>query len=224
MENCQVVEIKKSIAPRSKERKVNLLVGAGAKDVRQLNKGQMVAFRKAGLEPKEKLVEFPITLDAILPVGTRISARHFVPGQYLDIVGTSKDKGFAGVMKRHGFKGQLASHGVSLTHRHLGSTGACQNPSKVWPGKKMPGHMGNKRCTFNNMQLYKIDVERDLLFIRGSVPGKNGSWVHLQDAVRRPWIESNPPPFPTFEPVEGEEDPHEIIMDVSHLEDVFIHG
>merc|ERR1711957_447941 len=120
MEENQVIDIKKKIAPRSKERKVNILVGAGREDVRKLNKGQMIVFRKAVVQPKQKIVEFPVSLDALLPVGSSIDVRHFVPGQFVDLVSTSKDKGFQGAMKRWGFAGQRASHGVSLTHRALG--------------------------------------------------------------------------------------------------------
>jgi len=227
MEENQVVEIRKKIAPRTKERQVNILMGAGNEDVRNLNKGQMIQFRRAGIAPKEKLIEFPVSLDALLPVGTSLNVRHFVPGQFVDIISTSKDKGFQGVMKRWGFKGQRATHGVSLTHRQLGSTGACQNPGRIWKGKKMAGHMGNNRCTFFNMKLYKIDVDRNLLFLMGSVPGQNGSWVELKDAARRPFIPENPPPFPTFDNANlppGQADVNEIVMDVSHLQDPFAYG
>lgn len=227
LEENQVIDIKKSVTPRSRERKVNVLVGAGKQDWRKLNKGQMVMFRKAGIDPKEKLLEFNVSLDALLPVGSSIDVRHFVPGQFLDVIGTSTDKGFQGAMKRWGFKGQRASHGVSLTHRQIGSTGACQNPSKIWPGKKMAGHMGNNRCTFFNMKLYKIDVDRNLLFLKGSVPGKNGDWIQIKDAIRKPFLPELPPPFPSFDPstlTPEESDVNEIVMDVSHMEDPFAFG
>mmetsp|Transcript_2083 Transcript_2083/g.3805 ORF Transcript_2083/g.3805 Transcript_2083/m.3805 type:complete len:354 (-) Transcript_2083:56-1117(-) len=226
LENCQVIDIKKRTTTRAHNHKVNLLLGAGSIPQRELNKAQMVMFRKAGIEPKEKLAEFNVSLDAILPVGTKLDVRHFVPGQFLDIVGTSRDKGFQGVMKRHNFSGQRATHGVSLTHRAPGSTGACQNPSKVWKGKKMPGHMGNNRMTIFNIQLYKIDIDRNLLFLKGSLPGNRGTWVQIRDAVRKPWIEQHPPPFPTFdaEANKDQEGVNEIIMDVSHLGDPFAYG
>lgn len=227
LEENQVVDIRKRITPYTKERKVSLLVGAGAQQWRNLNKGMMVEFRKAGVEPKEKLVEFPVSLDAILPVGTPITVRHFVPGQFVDIIATSKDKGFQGAMKRHGFKGQRASHGVSLTHRQIGSTGACQNPSKIWPGKKMAGHMGANRCTMFNKRLYKVDIKRNLIFLKGSVPGNAGDFVQIKDAVRRPWLPERPPPFPTWEHknlTKEEIKANEIVMDVSHMQDPFAYG
>lgn len=227
LEENTVIEVRKKISPRLKEQRVNLQVGAGKVDPAKLKKGQLVAFRKAGVEPKEKVVEFPVSLDAILPVGTKITARHFVPGQFVDIIGRSKDKGFQGVMKRWGYAGQPASHGVSLTHRAPGSTGCRQDPGRVWPGKNLPGHMGNNRMTVLNIRLYKIDVDRDLLFLQGTVPGNDGDYIQVKDAVRRPFIVQNPPPFPTFDPSSIKKEDmgvNEIVMDVSHLGDPFAFG
>lgn len=139
----------------------------------------------------------------------RIHARHFVPGQLLDVSGVSKGKGFQGGMKRHGFKGMPASHGTSLSHRAIGSTGACQDPGKVWKGKKMPGRMGNDRVTVHNLRLFKIDAGRDLLYVKGAVPGQNGKWIEVRDAVRQSVFGTDKvlggvslPPVPTFFPGE----------------------
>jgi len=120
----------------------------------------------------------------MLPVGTGLTCRHFMPGQYLDICGTSTGKGFQGVMKRYGFGGQGASHGVSRAHRNAGSIGGCQDPGKVRKGQKMAGRMGNKRVTVQGLQLYKIDLERNLLFVKGAVPGHKGTWVRVTDSIK----------------------------------------
>uniref|UniRef100_A0A7S2BM36 Large ribosomal subunit protein uL3m n=1 Tax=Octactis speculum TaxID=3111310 RepID=A0A7S2BM36_9STRA len=151
-------------------------------------------FAKSGVEVKRKLGEFRVADDALLPPGTKIGAAHFVPGQLLDVCGVSKGKGFQGAMKRHNFSGQRASHGVSKTHRAMGSTGQCQNPGRVFKGKKMPGRMGNDRVTIQNLWLYKIDVDRNLLYVKGHVPGQNGGFLRIQDAVKGPKFPS-PPPF-----------------------------
>jgi len=149
----------------------------------------------------------PAEAPPVPPPGTRIHARHFVPGQLLDVAGTSKGKGFQGGMKRHGFKGMPASHGTSLSHRAIGSTGACQDPGKVWKGKKMPGRMGSDRVTVHNLRLYKVDAGRDLLYVAGHVPGQNGGWIEVRDALRENTFGTRDvlggvdrPPVPTFVP------------------------
>lgn len=164
-------------------------------------------FKKANVAPKRKLAEFRVTPDALLPVGTTINAAHFVPGQLVDVTGTSKGKGFQGGMKRHGFAGQRATHGVSKTHRAIGSTGACQDPGRVWKGKKMPGRMGSDRVTMQNLEVYKIDTQRNLVYIRGHVPGHAGNFVSIQDAVKGPKFPSEPP-FPTAMVEEGDDVEH----------------
>ena len=133
-----------------------LQLGCGSKRDKQLSGRQIGHFKAAGVDNKRKLAEFKVSQDGILPVGHELSAAHFVPGQFLDIAGMTIGKGFQGVMKRHGFKGQPASHGNSLAHRAPGGIGACQDPGKVWPGKKMPGRMGNKRRTVQSAWLYKV--------------------------------------------------------------------
>lgn len=145
-----------------------------------------------------KLAEFRVTADALLPVGTQIAALHFVPGQLVDVCGTSKGKGFQGAMKRWNFGGGPASHGNSLAHRALGATGQCQDPGRVFKNKKMPGRMGGQRTTVQNLYLLKIDTERQLLYVKGAVPGCNGSFVRVSDAVKGPF-HPQPPPFPTWD-------------------------
>ena len=133
-----------------------LQLGCGSKRDKQLNGRQIGHCKAAGVDNKRKLAEFRVSQDGVLPIGHELSAAHFVPGQFLDIAGMTIGKGFQGVMKRHGFKGQPASHGNSLAHRAPGGIGACQDPGKVWPGKKMPGRMGNKRRTVQSAWLYKV--------------------------------------------------------------------
>lgn len=155
--------------------------------------------------------EFRVTAeDCIPPIGTQIHARHFVPGQNVDVAGTSKGKGFQGAMKRHNFKGGSATHGNSKSHRALGSTGQCQDPGKVFKGKKMAGRMGNERVTVQNLRVMKVDRGRNLLYLKGAIPGQNGGFVEIRDAVKKPlWgsqkveDELKLPPLPTFEYEEG---------------------
>ena len=128
-----------------------------------------------------------VTPDCVLPVGTPIYATHFVPGQLVDVCGISKGKGFQGAMKRWNFKGGRASHGNSLSHRVLGSTGCRQDPGKVFKGKKMPGRMGTDRITVQNLRVLKIDVTRNLLYVKGAVPGQKGAFLRVTDAVKGPF-------------------------------------
>jgi len=221
IDECQVLKVVRFLSGRGHER-VNLMLGAVPKSPKYMRKSQLCQFRKFGVSPKRRIAEFGITEDAVLPVGTQISARHFVPGQLIDVQSVSKNKGFQGGMKRWGFKGQPASHGNSLAHRAIGSTGMCQDPGKVWKGKKMPGHMGNNKVTVVNMLVYKVDVLRNLLFIKGSLPGPVGTIMTLCDSSRKEWNKEHPPPFPTYEAQPGDEEVNELIMDVSHLKHEFL--
>eukprot|EP00605_Chrysophyceae_sp_TOSAG23-4_P001437 GSChrysophyteH1.ASY1.ANO1.1565.1 assembled CDS len=144
-----------------------------------------------------KLMEFRVSEDMLLPVGTPIGAMHFVPGQKVDIAGISRGKGFQGVMKRHNFGGGRATHGNSLSHRVPGSTGQSQDPGRTFKGKKMPGRMGGKRRTVQNLQVVKVDPTRNVIYVKGSVPGAKGSFVRVVDAVMGPFFPSEPP-RPTF--------------------------
>ena len=161
-------------------------LGAGTAKAKRVTAGQRGHFAKANVAPKRKLAEFRVTPDNLIDVGAEISADHYLPGQFVDIAGTSIGKGFAGVMKRHNFGGLRASHGVSISHRSHGSTGQCQDPGKVFKGKKMAGHMGAVRVTTQNLQVVRTDADRGLIMVKGAVPGSKGGWVTIKDAVKKP--------------------------------------
>eukprot|EP00884_Botryococcus_braunii_P007524 jgi/Botrbrau1/16773/Bobra.150_2s0008.1 len=195
IDECEVVQVK----AKDKEGYDALVLGCGAKREKQLHSRQVGQFRAAGVPLKRKLAEFKITGDAVLPVGTPISAMHFTPGQYVDVQGITIGKGFQGVMKRWGFRGQPASHGNSLAHRAPGSIGACQDPGKVWKGKKMAGRMGADTRTVVNAWLYKVDPVKNLLYVKGQIPGHRGNFVKVRDAVLKRSSGVQPDrPFPTF--------------------------
>ena len=169
-------------------------LGAGSPKVKRVSKAMRGVFAASKVEPKRKLVEFRVTADNLIDVGAEISAEHFLEGQKVDVSGTSIGKGFAGAMKRHNFGGLRASHGVSISHRSHGSTGQCQDPGKVFKGKKMAGHMGAARVTTQNLEVVKTDVERGLIMIKGAVPGAKGGWVTIKDAVKKKLPEGVPHP------------------------------
>ena len=162
-----------------------LQLGAGTRKPSRLTKADRQNFAVAKVEPKRKLVEFRVSPENMIEVGAEITADHFVPGQFVDVTGTNQGKGFQGAMKRWNFGGLRATHGVSLSHRSLGSTGQRQDPGKVFKGKKMAGHMGDERVTTQNLVVVKTDVERGLVMIRGAVPGSKGGWVLVRDAVKK---------------------------------------
>lgn len=161
-------------------------LGAGSAKAKNVAKPQRGQFGKAEVEPKAVLAEFRVNEDGLLDVGAEISADHYVAGQYVDIQGRTQGKGFAGGMKRWGFGGMRATHGVSISHRALGSTGQRQDPGKVFKNKKMAGHMGDKNRTQQNLEIVGTDVERGLIFVKGSVPGSKGGWLFVKDAVKVP--------------------------------------
>lgn len=163
-----------------------LQLGAGTRKPSRLTKAERQNFAVAKVEPKRKLVEFRVSPDNLVDVGAELTADHFVPGQFVDVTGTSKGKGFQGAMKRWNFGGLRASHGVSISHRSHGSTGQNQDPGKVFKGKKMAGHLGSERVTTQNLVVVQTDAERGLLMIRGAVPGAKGGWVIVRDAVKKP--------------------------------------
>eukprot|EP00622_Pseudochattonella_farcimen_P008013 FR744156.1.p1 GENE.FR744156.1~~FR744156.1.p1 ORF type:complete len:269 (+),score=23.19 FR744156.1:38-808(+) len=200
LDDCQVVQVKEEASNGY----TALQLGVSAAKEKNVTKPLRVHFAKANVPPKRKLGEFRVSPDALLPVGTSIHAAHFVPGQRVDVCGISKGKGFQGVMKRHNFAGQRATHGVSKTHRALGSTGMCQNPGRVWKGKKMAGRMGNDRVTVQNLWVYKINTDNNLIFVKGHVPGQSGAFVRIQDAIKGPKFPTGPP-FPTYTP--GDDSP-----------------
>ena len=162
-------------------------LGAGSAKAKRTSKAMRGHFAAAKVEPKRKLAEFRVDADAMLAVGEEIIADHYFAGQYVDVAGTSIGKGFAGAMKRHNFGGLRASHGVSISHRSHGSTGQCQDPGKVFKGKKMAGHMGAARVTTQNLEVVKTDTARGLIMVKGAVPGSKGGWVTVKDAVKKPF-------------------------------------
>jgi large subunit ribosomal protein L3 len=181
MENLQVV------AQRLPETDGYTAVQLGAGNAKAKNTTQPMRghFARASVAPKRKLVEFRVAPQNMIDVGAEITADHFISGQYVDVAGTSIGKGFAGAMKRHNFAGLRASHGVSISHRSHGSTGQCQDPGKVFKGKKMAGHMGDARVTVQNLEVVRTDADRGLIMIKGAVPGSKGGWVTVRDAVKR---------------------------------------
>ena len=181
LQQCQV------IAHRTKDKNgyVALQLGSGPRRTNNMSKADRGYFAKANVEPKRRLAEFRVTEDSVIPVGAEITADHFVEGQFVDVCGISIGKGFAGGMKRWNFGGLRASHGVSISHRSIGSTGGRQDPGRTFKNKKMPGHMGVERVTTLNLKVVQTDVERGLILIEGAVPGAKGGWITVRDAVKK---------------------------------------
>ncbi len=182
LEGCQVVAVR----DKDRDGYTAIQLGAGSAKAKNLTKPERGHFAKAEVELKARLVEFRVADDAVLDVGATIAADHFVPGQIVDVQGVTQGKGFAGAMKRWNFGGLRASHGVSLSHRSHGSTGNRQDPGKVFKNKKMAGHMGARNRTQQNLEVVRTDVERGLIFVKGSVPGSKGGWLQVSDAVKLP--------------------------------------
>ena len=181
LDNVQVV------AQRTEEKNgySALQLGFGAAKVNRVNKAQRAEFAKANIAPKKTVAEFRVAADALIPVGAEIRANHFVPGQFVDVCAQTKGKGFAGAMKRWNFAGLEATHGVSVSHRSHGSTGQRQDPGRVFKGKKMAGHLGDERVTIQNLQVVSVDVERNLVLVKGAVPGVDNAIVRITDAEKR---------------------------------------
>jgi large subunit ribosomal protein L3 len=190
LSNCQV------LGHRTTEKNgyVELQLGSGSRRSVYMPKAERGQFALAKVEPKRKVAEFRVTEDALIPVGAEITADHFVAGQFVDVTGTSIGKGFAGGMKRWNFGGLRATHGVSVSHRSIGSTGGRQDPGKTFKNKKMPGHMGVDRITTLNLRVVQTDVERGLLLVEGAVPGSKGGWIMVRDAVKKPLPKDAPKP------------------------------
>ena len=190
MENCQVV------AQRTQEKNgyTALQLGVGLAKVKNTTKAMRGHFATASVEPKAKLAEFRVSPENLIDVGAELTVEHFVPGQKVDVTGTSIGKGFQGVMKRHNFGGGRATHGNSVSHRSHGSTGQRQDPGKVFKGKKMAGHMGATRVTTQNVEVVSTDADRGLILIRGAVPGSKGAWIMVRDAVKAPLPDNAPKP------------------------------
>ena len=187
---CQV------IAHRNKDKDgyIALQLGSGTRKVKNVSKAERGRFAFAKVEPKRKIVEFRVDEKELIPVGAEITADHFVVGQFVDVTGTSTGKGYAGGMKRWNFGGLRASHGVSVSHRSIGSTGGRQDPGKTFKNKKMPGQMGVERVTTLNLKVVQTDVERGLILVEGAVPGVKGGWITMRDAVKKTLPKEAPKP------------------------------
>jgi len=190
LDACQVVDNR--TAERDGYTAVQLGHGtAKAKNVTRAMRGH---FARARVEPKRRVVEFRVSEENLVEVGAELSAGHFVPGQFVDVAGVTIGKGFAGAMKRHNFRGLRASHGVSVSHRAHGSTGQCQDPGKVFKGKKMAGHMGTRRQSAMNLEVVATDVDRGLIMVKGAVPGAKGTLVEIRDARKKAAPDNLPVP------------------------------
>jgi large subunit ribosomal protein L3 len=179
--NCQVVGHRTI----DKNGYVALRLGAGSRKPKTLSKAERNNFAAAKVEPKRKVFEFRVDEAALIPVGAEITADHFVVGQFVDVTGTSIGKGYAGGMKRWNFGGLRASHGVSVSHRSIGSTGGRQDPGRTFRNKKMPGQLGAERVTTLNLKVMQTDVARGLILVEGAVPGARGGWIRVRDAVKK---------------------------------------
>jgi large subunit ribosomal protein L3 len=188
--NCQV------IGHRTKDKNgyVALQLGAGTRKASRLSRAERNNFAVAKVEPKRKVVEFRVDESALIPVGAEITADHFIIGQFVDVTGTSIGKGYAGGMKRWNFGGLRASHGVSVSHRSIGSTGGRQDPGRTFKNKKMPGQMGVDRVTTLNLKVVQTDVKRGLILVEGAVPGAKGGWITVRDAVKKALPKEAPQP------------------------------
>jgi len=190
LDECQVVGVR----TEDKDGYTAVALGAGKAKIKRTSKANRGVFAKAKIEPKKKVVEFRVANENLLEIGAELSVNHFVSGQFVDVTATSKGKGFAGAMKRHNFGGMRASHGVSISHRAHGSTGQCQDPGRVFKGKKMAGHMGDERVTTQNLQIVAVDEEDGLILIKGAVPGAKSGWVLINDAIKKPAHKDAPLP------------------------------
>jgi large subunit ribosomal protein L3 len=190
LDDVQVVSVRK----KDKDGYVAVQLGAGTAKAKNVSKPMRGHFAKANVLPKSKLAEFRISEDAMLEVGSTLAPSHFVTGQKVDVVGTTQGKGFAGAMKRHNFAGLRASHGVSVSHRSHGSTGQCQDPGKVFKGKKMAGHMGAARSTTQNIEVVSVDNDEGVILLCGAIPGPKNGWVLISDAIK--FARPKDAPFP----------------------------
>lgn len=181
LDECRVVSVKN----KARDGYTALQLGSGIAKIKNTSKPLRGHFISLKVEPAKKLIEFRIKDENLLEVGHVFSVDHFIKGQHVDVTSVSIGKGFAGTIKRHNFSGMSASHGVSISHRSQGSTGQCQDPGKVFKGTKMAGHMGSKKVTIQNLLVYSLDLENNLILLKGSVPGFPGSYVTLKDSAKK---------------------------------------
>ena len=219
LEGCQVVAHKTA----ARDGYTALQLGSGEAKVNRVSKAERERFSKAAVTPKKKLIEFRVEEDKLIEVGAEMLADHFVPGQKVDASGITVGKGFAGAMKRHNFGGLRATHGVSISHRSHGSTGQCQDPGKVFKGKKMAGHMGSVRRTVQNLEIARVDADQGLVLIKGATPGSKGAWIEIRDAVKGPKVSDLPLPGSfniSKTPVEDEIAPSDTTESINSSEDI----
>ncbi|MBI1215190.1 MAG: 50S ribosomal protein L3 [Alphaproteobacteria bacterium] len=190
VDGCQVV----AVQTEEKNGYTAVQLGAGAKKAKNATKAERGHFAKAKVEPKAKVAEFRVSPENLIEVGSELCVSHFVPGQYVDVVGTTIGKGYQGVMKRWNFGGLRATHGVSISHRSPGSTGQRQSPGRVFKNKKMAGQMGNVQRTMPNLRVVQVDTEMGLILVEGNVPGHKGGWVMVKDAVKKELPKDAPKP------------------------------
>jgi len=219
LEGCQVVAHKTA----ARDGYTALQLGSGEAKVNRVSKAERERFSKAAVTPKKKLIEFRVEEDKLIEVGAEMLADHFVPGQKVDASGITVGKGFAGAMKRHNFGGLRATHGVSISHRSHGSTGQCQDPGKVFKGKKMAGHMGAVRRTVQNLEIARVDADQGLVLIKGATPGSKGAWIEIRDAVKGPKVSDLPLPGSfniSKAPIEDEIAPSDTTQSINSSEDI----
>ncbi len=190
VEECQVV----AVQTKDKNGYTALQLGSGNKKASRATKSERGHFAKANVEPKQKVVEFRVDEKSVLEVGAELCASHFVAGQFVDVSGVTVGRGFQGGIKRWNFGGLRATHGVSVSHRSIGSTGQRQDPGRVFKNKKMPGHMGARNRTMLNLKVIAVDAENGLIMVTGAVHGYKGSWVTVRDAVKKPLPKDAPKP------------------------------
>jgi large subunit ribosomal protein L3 len=190
VDDCQVVAVR----TQEKDGYVAVQIGAGKAKVKNVSKAMRGHYAKAKVEPKKKLMEFRVSPENTLEIGSTLCASHFVVGQFVDVQGSTKGCGFAGGMKRWNFGGLRASHGVSVSHRSIGSVGSAQDPGRIWKGKKMPGQMGAETVTTQNLKIVAVYPEDGLILVQGNVPGNSKSWVVIHDAVKKPAPADAPKP------------------------------
>ena len=204
LEDCQVVGLRTDEDRAVKTKKGGdvtrndgynaVIMGAGERKAKRVSKPMRAVYAKAGVAPKAKVREFRVDADQLPEVGSTVGADHFVAGQKVDVAGVTVGRGFAGAMKRWNFGGLRATHGVSISHRSHGSTGQCQDPGRVFKGKKMAGHYGSARRTVQNLEVVRTDVDRGLILVKGAIPGHDGSWVEVRDAVKTARPDEAPAP------------------------------